>query len=107
MRLRTLIVLLITLVIIPSLKAQISLGEMNVTDYNNPKDYYIGGITVSGVKYLDGNVLIMLSGLNVGDKIKVPTGDKVSQAIRKLWDQGLFEDIRISVTKVVDNQIFQ
>ncbi|MEI7980758.1 MAG: POTRA domain-containing protein, partial [Bacteroidota bacterium] len=71
-----------------------------------PKDYVIGGITVSGVLYLDNNVLIMLSGLTVGDKIKVPTGDKISLAVKKLWDQGLFEDIRISFTKVVDNQIF-
>jgi len=78
---------------------------MNVTDYNAPKDYYLGGMTVSGVKYLDGNVLLMLSGLTVGDKIKVP-GDKISQAIRKLWEQGLFEDIRVSVTKVVEDQIF-
>ncbi|MCK9219048.1 MAG: BamA/TamA family outer membrane protein [Bacteroidales bacterium] len=106
MRLHTLTFILFSLVIIPSLQAQISLGEINVTDYNNPKDYYVGGITVSGVKYLDGNVLIMLSGLTVGDKIKIPNGDKISQAIRKLWEQGLFEDIRISVTKVIDNQVF-
>ncbi|MEI7724082.1 MAG: POTRA domain-containing protein [Bacteroidota bacterium] len=105
MRLRNLLITLFLLLITLPLAAQISLGDGVVTDYNSPKEYYIGGITVSGVKYLDGNVLIMLSGLTVGDQIKVP-GDKISQSIRKLWEQGLFEDIKVSVSKVVDNQIF-
>jgi outer membrane protein insertion porin family len=105
MILRNLLITLFILLNSLPLAAQISLGDGNVTDYNSPKEYYIGGITVSGVKYLDGNVLIMLSGLTVGDKIKVP-GDKISQSVRKLWDQGLFEDVKISVSKVVDNQIF-
>jgi outer membrane protein insertion porin family len=105
MKLRTLLIILIFLPFALQLRAQISLGGESVTDYSKPKEYYIGGITVSGVKYLDGNVLIMLSGLTVGERVKVP-GDKLSQSIRKLWDQGLFEDIRISVTKVVDDQVF-
>ncbi len=105
MRLRNLLIITFFLLVTLPLYAQISLGDGNVTDYNSPKDYYIGGITVSGVKYLDGNVLIMLSGLTVGEKVKVP-GDKLSQSVRKLWDQGLFEDISISVSKVVDDQIF-
>ena len=105
MRLRNLLITLFLLLVTLRLSAQISLGEGNAIDYNSPKEYFIGGITVSGVKYLDGNVLIMLSGLTVGDKVKVP-GDKISQSVRKLWDQGLFEDIKVSLTKVVDNQIF-
>ncbi len=105
MKLRNLLIILFFLLFLQPLSAQISLGENNVTDYNSPKEYYIGGMTVSGVKYLDGNVLIMLSGLTVGDKVKIP-GDKISQAVRKLWEQGLFEDIKVSVTKVIDNQVF-
>ncbi|MEI7661206.1 MAG: POTRA domain-containing protein [Bacteroidota bacterium] len=105
MRLRQLLIILFSLLLFQQLSAQVRLGESSATDYNSPKEYYIGGMTVSGVKYLDGNVLIMLSGLTVGDKVKVP-GDKISQAIRKLWDQGLFEDIKVSVTKIIDNQVF-
>jgi len=104
MRIR-LVILLLTLTAFTTLQAQVIGGE-NITDYTKPKDYYIGGITVSGVKYLDGNVLIMLSGLTVGEKIKVPGGDQISKAIRKLWDQGLFEDVKISVTNIVGDQIF-
>jgi len=105
MKLHNLLITLFLVLLSLPIYAQITLGDGVEVDYNNPKDYYIGGITVSGVKYLDGNVLIMLSGLTVGDKVKIP-GDKISQAIRKLWEQGLFEDIKVSVSKVVDNQIF-
>ncbi len=105
MRLRELLIILLLLLAILPVSAQISLGDGFTADYNNPKEYYIGGITVSGVKYLDGNVLIMLSGLTVGDKVKIP-GDKISQSVRKLWEQGLFEDIKVSVSKVVDDQVF-
>ncbi len=104
MRLR-LLLLFLPLLISISLSGQVSLGDQHVMDYNAPKDFIIGGITVSGVKYLDANVLIMLSGLTVGDNIKIP-GDKISQSIRKLWDQGLFEDIKISISSIVDNQVF-
>jgi len=74
-------------------------------DYSNPKEYYIGGITVAGVKYLDNNVLIMLSGLTVGDKIKVP-GDAITKAIKKLWKQGMFESVEINYTKITNDKIF-
>ncbi|MDZ7741960.1 MAG: hypothetical protein U5Q03_09480 [Bacteroidota bacterium] len=53
--------------------SQVQLGEDLIDiDYSNPRDYEVGGITVSGVKYLDPNVLIMLSGLSVGDEIQIP-----------------------------------
>jgi outer membrane protein insertion porin family len=74
-------------------------------DYSNPVEYEIGGISISGVKYLDNNALVTLSGLSVGDKIKVP-GEKTSKAIERLWSQGLFERIRIEVSKVQGNIIF-
>lgn len=86
--------------------AQIRLGDdLNQFDYANPKEYIIGGITVSGVQYLDHNVIIMLSGLQVADRIEIP-GDKIRRAIDKLWTQGLFEDISITSTKISDDLIF-
>ena len=84
---------------------QVISGEEISIDYNTPKDYTIGGITISGVRYLDNNVLIMLSGLTVGDKIQIP-GNKITESVKKLWEQGLFEDVKISVSKVMDNQVF-
>lgn len=90
----------------PAARAQIETGSREIPiNYNNPVEYEIGGITVSGVQFLDKNVLIMISGLSVGDKIKVP-GDKFRNAIKKLLDQGLFEYVNISATSVRDNLIF-
>jgi len=106
MRLRLIILLLIPLLATPVVHAQISIGAGQGIDYNSPKEYFIGGITVSGIKYLDGNVLVMLSGLTVGDKVKIPTGDQIPQAIRKLWEQGLFEDIQINISNIVGDQVF-
>ncbi len=76
-----------------------------VMDYTKASEYEIGGITVTGVEFLDKNVLIMLSGLNVGDRITIP-GEDITKAIEKLWGQGLFEDISIIANKIDGSQIF-
>jgi outer membrane protein insertion porin family len=85
--------------------AQVNLGGELDLDYNRQVEYEIGGITVTGVEYLDKNVLVMVAGLNVGEKITIP-GEDVAKAIRKLWDQGLFEDISLKATDVQGNLIF-
>lgn len=74
-------------------------------DYADPKSYEIAGITVSGVKFLDQDVLVSLSGLNIGDTIQIP-GETITKAVEKLWKQGLFSDVKISAYKIIDNQIF-
>ncbi len=87
-------------------QAQIQIGsDVSSFDYSSPKDYEIGGITVSGIQYLDPQVLIMLSGLTVGQTVKVP-GDKITEAIRKLWDQGLFENVSITATSIQGGKVF-
>jgi outer membrane protein insertion porin family len=86
--------------------AQISIGEeLPDVDYGFPKKYIIGGIVVTGVQYLDNSVLISLTGLRVGDNIEIP-GEKIHSAIQKLWDQGLFDDIKINIAGIQDKQIF-
>ncbi len=86
--------------------AQINIGDdLSNINYERPSEYIIGGITVSGAEFANENVIIMLSQLDLGTKIKVP-GDAVTGAIRKLWDQGLFESIRITATKIQGNKIF-
>lgn len=73
--------------------------------YSSPREYIIADIQVVGVKYLDTNVLIQLSGLSVGDEIMVP-GDEITNAIKKLWGNQLFSDVRIEATKVVEGKIW-
>jgi len=86
MKLKYFIILLLLLVIILPAQSQVTIGDEVNIDYGAQKEYTIGGITVTGVKYLDVNVLTMLSGLTVGDKVKIP-GDKITASIRKLWSR--------------------
>ncbi|HMM12523.1 MAG TPA: POTRA domain-containing protein [Bacteroidales bacterium] len=86
--------------------SQIPIGsDLSPFDYSRPREYEIGGISVEGVQYLDPNVLIMISGLKVGDRVKIP-GDRITDAIRKLWDQGLFESVSISASNITGGLIF-
>ena len=82
-----------------------SSGNLSSIDYSQPKEYVIGGITVTGIKYLDQDVLINISDLKVGETIKVP-GEAITRAIDKLWKQGLFSDVKIVATKIIENRIF-
>ncbi len=101
----TITLTLFFLVTVPSLFAQ----EVDSTNfsiyYSSAKEYTIADIQVSGIRYLDKNVLVQLSGLTVGKEIMVP-GDDITQAIKKLWQQGLFSDVKITATKVVQDRIW-
>lgn len=73
--------------------------------YSSPQKFELGGVTVTGVKHLESNVLVQISGLRVGSEIEVP-GEKITKAIQKLYKQGLFSDIQISATKLIDKKIY-
>ena len=74
-------------------------------DYFTPKEYEIGGIEVTGVQFVDPSIVINLTGLSVGQTIKIP-GERIAKAINLLWKQGLFSDVRIVVKKVVNKSVF-
>ena len=73
--------------------------------YSNPQVYEIAEINVEGSEFLDSNALISISGLKVGDKIKIP-GEHISSAIKKLWKQGLIGDIKVFASKVENGKVF-
>jgi outer membrane protein insertion porin family len=73
--------------------------------YSSPKKYTIADIEVVGIRYLDTNVLIQVSGLSVGEEIKVP-GEEISNAIKKLWGNQMFSDVKIEATKIIDDKIW-
>ncbi|MFZ2906923.1 MAG: POTRA domain-containing protein [Cyclobacteriaceae bacterium] len=74
-------------------------------NYANPAEYFIAGIEVKGLNVLDKNAMISLTGLRVGDKIKIP-GDAISGAIRKLWKHGLVGDVSIHVEKIEGENVW-
>jgi len=69
------------------------------------REYEIGGVIVTGSNNLDRQVIQLISGLTVGDKVYLP-GDETSKAIKNLWKQKLFDDIGIYVTEVKGNVAF-
>lgn len=71
----------------------------------SPKRYRIGGIVIEGANFTDRNVISLLSGLSKGDEITVP-GDKITDAIKALWKQSLFENVEIVQDKIIGNDIF-
>ena len=68
-------------------------------DYFSPKEYIIGGTTLTGTQYLDKEVIITLSKLTKGERVILP-GEATSNAIKNLWAQGLFDDVKLYVTKI-------
>ncbi|TWR24669.1 outer membrane protein assembly factor BamA [Mucilaginibacter achroorhodeus] len=73
--------------------------------YLNPKDYIIGGVTVSGVQHLDKDVILTISKLNKGDKINLP-GEQNATVIKDLYKQGLFDDVQLNITAIKGDSIF-
>ncbi len=89
-----------------TVRAQVKIGDDSTAiDFANQKEYEIAGITVSGIKYLDENALKVLSGLSVGEKVKVP-GEKFTKAIENLWKQGLLTDVKIVAKRIEGKLIF-
>jgi len=74
-------------------------------DYAFPREYTIGGITVSGCVTREPNAVKLFSGLKVGDKVTVP-GQKITDAIKNIWEQHLFSDVRIEAAEVRGQTIF-
>lgn len=74
-------------------------------DYFNPKEYIIGGTTLSGTKFIEKDVIITLSKLIKGERIILP-GEATSNAIKNLWAQGLFDDVELNIEKIVEDTVY-
>ncbi len=71
-----------------------------------PKEYTIAGISVTGSKAFDQNLIISISGLAVGDKVQIPGTDAFSKAISRLWKQSLVADVQIFFTKLEGSNLY-
>src|SRR5690606_28919767 len=97
-----------------SAMAQIRLGQSRYAsskpidilelNYAKPQTYRIAEIKAVGLTTLDEIAILSLSGLKVDDKIEVP-GDAISNALKKLWGQGIIGDVKILVTKIEGEDI--
>jgi len=68
--------------------------------------YEIADISVSGYEYLDDKIILTIFGLSVGETIRLPNDESIASGIRALWQQGMFSDVQVVVTKITGNRIF-
>ena len=71
-------------------------------DYEHPKQYIINKVKVSGIKYLDPEVVASMSGLTKGDTIMIPS-DYLSSTLKTMWNQRIYSDVQILTEPVGDS----
>ena len=79
---------------------------LEIFDTKTPQQYNLAGITVTGAKAFDQNLIISISGLAIGDKITIPGTDAFSKAINKLWKQNLVVDVEVFLTKLEGKDLY-
>lgn len=76
-----------------------------ITYSESIKKYKIQDIDVTGSPNYDDYVLIGLSGLAVGEEIAIP-GIEITEAINRFWKQGLFSDVKILASRMVNDKVW-
>ena len=103
------IVLLLLLMLISVFNKTFAQEEADSTNfsiyYSSPKKYILADVQISGTIYYDRALLIQIAGFQVGDVVEIP-GEVVTNAIKRLWQQGLFSDVKITATKIIGDQIW-
>jgi outer membrane protein insertion porin family len=88
----------------PSFAQPISIGDLEI-NYENPRQYEIGPIQVVGAENFDHQAIKLIAGLKQGQTITIP-GIQIAQAIKNLWNEGLFSDVEILADKEVAGVIY-
>jgi outer membrane protein insertion porin family len=74
-------------------------------EYSTVEELEIGGIEVKGIFFSDPNAIKSVTGLKVGDKIKIP-GLAITKAMRNLWKLRLFDQVEITQDKRIGDIVF-
>ena len=90
---------------VPGAMAQKTIVKPTILYTNTAHKYTIAGINLSGVDNIEPAVAIGLSGLSVGDVVSVP-GDEITNAVKRYWKHGLFEDIVITADSIIGDKIY-
>ena len=69
------------------------------------ESYELGGIAVIGLKKFEEETVKTFSGLIVGQEIKLP-GDKLTSAIKKLYETKQFSNVEIYISKIDGNTAY-
>lgn len=72
-------------------------------DYSSPKTYVIGGVRVSGIKYLSEEQILSVAGLTKGEKITIPSLE-LSDILKRVWAQRYFSDAGFFIDSLSQNR---
>jgi len=73
--------------------------------YEIGKEYILGGITVTGLKKFSEETVKVFTGLVNGQLIKLP-GDKLTSAIKKLYESKQFSNVDVYLVKVDGENVY-
>jgi len=76
-----------------------------ILDDSKRKDYTLTDISIEGQTVYSAETIITYSGLKKGDIVTIPGGVKISNAIKKLWDSNLFNNIDVFISKIEGAEI--
>ena len=74
-------------------------GYSQQNQLDTGKQYTIGEIYVTGAQSFNELTIIAFTGLRKGEQVHIP-GERISNVIKKLWDENLFSDVNIYVTNI-------
>ncbi len=78
--------------------------QQNIT-YEKGTEYILGGIFVTGLKKFSEETVKVFTGLKIGQPIKLP-GDKLTSAIKKLYESKQFSTVDVYLIRVDGNSIY-
>ena len=73
--------------------------------FEKGKEYILGGISVTGLKKFSEETVRVFTGLRLGQPIKLP-GDKLTSAIKKLYESKQFSNVDVYLAKVDGNAVY-
>ena len=82
----------------------ITVGDIDFS-YSQPKEYELGPIRVTGADNFDHQAIKLIAGLRQGQKIILPSND-ISNAIKNLWNEEIFSNVAIYVTKEIAGVVY-
>ena len=77
----------------------------NTVSFEKGKEYLLGGISVTGLKKFSEETVRVFTGLRTGQTIKLP-GDKLTSAIKKLYESKQFSNVDVYLEKIDDTSIY-
>lgn len=73
--------------------------------YEKGKEYILGGVTITGLQKFSEETVKIFTGLRNGQIIKIP-GDKLTSAIKKLYESKQFSDVDVYLAKLDGNAVY-